>query len=535
MPAAAVAPASPAYAWAPQPGPQTAACACPVPDLFYGGERGGGKTDFLLGDFAGHAGKYGEHARGILFRRHYKELDEIVIRSRLIYPKLGARFKSSKDEYRWEFPNGASLVLRHLERNADADQYEGHQYSWMGFDQIEKFPSPEPVDKLWGSVRSPYGVPCVRRSTGNPPAPWWVRERYIEGRTPGVPFTFRPQPELRPDLEVEAVWIRARLEDNVILQREDPGYESRLASAGSEALFRAWRYGDWDAFVGQVFKEWRRELHVLDEFTPPPGWRFAGALDWGYRDNGCFGLYACGPDDDVVKVEELYFHELHGKEAGYAVGVLCHPYGEVEYVACDHDLWKETGVSAPTIAEEFLLGMWAAYQDDRDRAPRLIEATKGRGSRAVKLILLHRYLAWKSTPAPTPCPAGLPVTGRHPDGTPKLVVQPWNRPRLRFHQRCSASVRTIPQLQYHEKKREDIADEQEDHPYDETTIFLMSRPPLVERAPRPEDPDIHPGVDPQRKKRKKRKYEEALEEKFEHYDFRGSGYKVPREYVQLED
>ena len=51
-------------AWRPQPGPQTALLACPIFEVFYGGARGGGKTDGMLGDFATHAGRDGSAARG---------------------------------------------------------------------------------------------------------------------------------------------------------------------------------------------------------------------------------------------------------------------------------------------------------------------------------------------------------------------------------------------------------------------------------------------------------------------------------------
>ena len=38
--------------WAPQQGPQEALVACPITLIGYGGARGGGKTDGVLGKFA---------------------------------------------------------------------------------------------------------------------------------------------------------------------------------------------------------------------------------------------------------------------------------------------------------------------------------------------------------------------------------------------------------------------------------------------------------------------------------------------------
>ena len=45
--------------WAPQNGPQHALVECPVFEIFYGGARGGGKTDGMLGKWAIKADKWG--------------------------------------------------------------------------------------------------------------------------------------------------------------------------------------------------------------------------------------------------------------------------------------------------------------------------------------------------------------------------------------------------------------------------------------------------------------------------------------------
>ena len=35
--------------WKPQTGPRSALVKCPLPEIFFGGSRGGGKTDSVLG------------------------------------------------------------------------------------------------------------------------------------------------------------------------------------------------------------------------------------------------------------------------------------------------------------------------------------------------------------------------------------------------------------------------------------------------------------------------------------------------------
>jgi hypothetical protein len=46
-------------AWEPQPGPRSDLISCPAPEIFFGGARGGGKTDGMLGKWAKKEADYG--------------------------------------------------------------------------------------------------------------------------------------------------------------------------------------------------------------------------------------------------------------------------------------------------------------------------------------------------------------------------------------------------------------------------------------------------------------------------------------------
>src|SRR3954463_8944894 len=100
--------------WEPQAGSQVLFLTCPIWECLYEGTRGPGKTDALLMDFAREVGTgLGADWRGILFRRTYKELGDVVAKTRKWFPLIfpGATF--NKQEFTWHFPDGEELLLRH--------------------------------------------------------------------------------------------------------------------------------------------------------------------------------------------------------------------------------------------------------------------------------------------------------------------------------------------------------------------------------------------------------------------------------------
>jgi hypothetical protein len=79
--------------WFPQFGPQEAFVNCwHIPEILFGGARGGGKTDACLGKLGIKALRYGGAFNGIFFRKEMPQSDDLIERAKEIYLPVGAQW-----------------------------------------------------------------------------------------------------------------------------------------------------------------------------------------------------------------------------------------------------------------------------------------------------------------------------------------------------------------------------------------------------------------------------------------------------------
>lgn len=295
--------------WRPQAGPQFEAITAKfITELFFGGARGGGKSDFLLGDFLQDVYEYGPAWRGIIFRKTFPQLEDLILRSKEIYPKAypGAIFREQSKT--WHFPNDAFLRMRALERDAQADNFLGHQYTWMGWDELGTWASSTPYLKLIGCLRSAVPVPCKRiRSTGNPGGVGhkWVKDRFV-----GLHNRYAWKPRRDEGDGTTRIFIPSKLQDNKILMAADPGYVARLgAVAGvSAALLQAWLDGNWDVVAGAYFDSFGPHCIIEHrEFTRrfQPHWPVWIGGDWGFKHSTAVYWFTTGDDARSYCFSEL--------------------------------------------------------------------------------------------------------------------------------------------------------------------------------------------------------------------------------------
>ena len=264
----------PKYAWIPQEGPQLhTIMAKPIKTLFFGGARGGGKSSYLIGDFLQDVPIHGKNWHGILFRRTFPELEQIIKESKRVYPQTGAEYGEGKKTWTW--PNGATLKFRHLDRTADASLYQGHEYTWIAWDELSNWSNLEPFFMLMACLRSPVkGLPLRIRATGNPGGPGHnaVKNYFIDPAPTGYAEI---ADEETGDIRM---FIPSRVTYNKYLGED---YIKSLKQVGSESLVRAWLEGDWAAVLGAYFDTFDMSRHVIDPLVLPQHWLKFRSFDWG--------------------------------------------------------------------------------------------------------------------------------------------------------------------------------------------------------------------------------------------------------------
>lgn len=442
-------------AWEAQEGPQSALISCPVFEVFFGGARGGGKTDGVLGDFLEHADAYGENAIGLMIRRQRTELVETIERSKQIYTPLGWKFH--EQDKMWRAPDGARLRFAYLETDADAEAYQGHSYTRLYVEEIGNFPSEKPILKLMATLRSGAGVPTGFRATGNPGGPGhqWVRARYID-----------PDPEgyhVIRDAEsgLERVYIPSRVRDNKYLGDD---YVAKLKASGSKELVKAWLEGDWSVIEGAFFDCWDTSRHVIRPFEIPEDWARFRSGDWGSAKPFSFGWWAVAGDKfklaDGLWIPRgcmVRYREWYGMQPGKPnVGLKMHADKVGEHLALleASDPKLIGGVLDP-----------AAFSEDG--GPPISERINT--PLIKKKLVPFRPADNKRVPGRGAMGGWDQVRGRlegDDDGLPMLVV----------FSTCKDLIRTLPALQHDALKPEDVDSDMEDHAPDETRYACMSRP-----------------------------------------------------------
>jgi len=456
--------------WEAQPGPQSLAISARfVTELLYGGARGGGKSSFLLGDYLQDV-EQGPGWKGILFRKTYPELEEIISQAKDMYLPLGATWKVSDRIF--TFPTGATLKLRHIDSEDDAMLYQGHEYSWVGFDELGNFPSLAGYNKLKACLRGTSDKVTHRRirATANPGGPGHhaVKNYFIDHAPNGFEMITSAEGNTR-------MFIPAKVSDNKILMAADPQYVARLREVGSPELVRAWLEGDWNVITGAYFPEFSTLQHCIEPFSVPAYWLKFMAGDWGSASPFSFHWYAISdgtinihdyrppdalsflrsrPPRLIPKGALIVYREWYGQQPNMVNVGLRWPASRVA-----------EGIKARTPPGEkvtFRVMDPSAFKEDGGPSHAEVMARAGVYFRRADNTRLAGWNAIRER-----------LTGLDADPDVNNGV---GTPMVYIFNTCVHLIRTLPALQHDTKNPEDCDTTGEDHAPDDFRYAAMARP-----------------------------------------------------------
>jgi len=413
-----------------------------TPCLFYGGAKGGGKSYLVRAREIYRRLKY-PNTKGLIVRKTYPELLSNHIRMMFgEYPITKEWFKSGEKAI--YYPNGSITEFSHLGSTNDVYTYQGREYEDISIDEITQHE--ELVFQILRSSNRTANKKFVKEGgkptmllTGNPGGigHGWVKRIFIDRQ-----FKSNETPK-------DYDFVQAKVWDNRMLLEADPQYLKRLEALPDD-LKRAYLEGDWDIFAGQVFSEFRRELHVIRNVRPSSKYPHFLWIDWGYSgkqsDEGAFAAYAAALVKDKVGGQTfnrvIVYKEWYGKYKTpdeWAEDIYKgRPVPKFNKGVCDSAMLNTQTDGSMAIAQL----MQRKWQDLY--GSHWLTLNAGTKNRLQRVATLHNWLSIA------------------PDGLPYVLIT----------EGCPNLIRTLPLLVYDEHKVEDVDTDTEDHPYDALTYGL---------------------------------------------------------------
>ena len=425
-------------------------------EALYGGAAGGGKSDALLTEALRQV--HIPHYRGLILRKTYPQLSELIDRSRDLYSLAFPKAKYNDSKHFWVFPSGAKIYFGAMQHTKDRINYQGKRYDFIAFDELTHFTWDEYSYMFSRNRPSGSGTRVYIRATTNPGGIGhsWVKERFITAAPPLTPIKTEMN-IAKPDGSLMTVtrnriFIPSTVFDNSELLRNDPNYLANLSML-PEKEKNALLYGDWDSFSGQVFAEWKNDpthykdrqfTHVIEPFVIPKEWKIYRGFDFGYSRPFAVEWIAVDHDGRVYVIAEFYgCTDTPNQGIKYTPSQIAQKIKQMENEHPNLKGRKIIGIADPAIQKA------ETGQSIEDMmAKEGVFFSMGDHQRLPGKMQFHYRFAFDER------------------GIPMMYV----------FNNCRHFIRTIPTLIYDSTNVEDIDSTGEDHIYDCVRYVLMENP-----------------------------------------------------------
>lgn len=311
--------------WTPKSKQQQAFLDSPADICLFGGAAGGGKSEVILVDASQGYDQQGYH--GVIFRRTFPELQQLMDRSKELYSNLGGTFNSGDKIWRW--PWGATIEFKYLEKDDDVYKRQGFEFQYVAFDESTHFLEKQVRYIINSRMRSKYGHRLkVRFGTnpGNRGAPWHKR-LFLGPKCPHCIMkaggTWPKTSKLPYQIYKDASWldgvpvgmttqfIPSKVTDTNIFGVAGGEYAKKLK--GLPLAFQAALLeGCWDAFEGQYFDCFDYKCHVMEagqlDRLQKSWWPYWVSIDYGFAHATVAYLWTMTPSGHIYTIDEYVIH-----------------------------------------------------------------------------------------------------------------------------------------------------------------------------------------------------------------------------------
>ena len=387
-----------------------AARLCDRPDgpteVGYGGARGGGKSHWMLSQVGADDCQRVPGLKCLLLRKVGKaNLEHFEDLRQRLFNRLPHEFSAFRGIL--TFANGSRIIAGHFQNDRDVDAYLGLEYDVIGIEEATTLTSRKFQDI----------TTCCRSSKPN-----WRPRIYSTTNPGGVGHAWYRKRFVQPMLdrrETETRFIPARVGDNAF---NNPEYR-RILEGLTGWQRRAWLDGDWDIAAGQFFTQFRRDVHVVEDFDDARAVEWFCALDYGHV-HYTVCLLGCRDGDGNTYVvdehaERLWLPQRHAAAikamlARHKIGDRALTLADLKRVVAGADVFSRQS-DGTTIAAQYAKQGINLRPANTDRVNGWAEVMQGLGD-----------------------------------------IEGGVRPTLFIHKRCGRLIETLPALQHDPNRPEDV-------------------------------------------------------------------------------
>jgi len=469
-------------------GPQTEFLVSDEDFVYMDGGKGSGKSELLVMDCLKPEKINNARWHGVIFRREYKRLTEVIDRAKYWigkFPQLHGVWNG--EQSRFNFPSGAWLAFHNVENLGDEEKYQGWEITDLKFDQLEEIAPSQFWFLVMQNRTSGEGLKATCKWTMNPLGKYHVlvKKMWVD------PFPLVTENTVRHSIGRISRVVDGReytktvrrifttVYDNPYYRRHQE-YISTLAMEPDVHRRKAFFRGDWDVTQGQFFNTFSSEVHVIPARPLPRTWRRLAGLDYGnvkvmeflcrdYLDNVyCEYEFRSEPTEELPSGETATVYAEKSAEFMIERGL-----GQGLLVAGDHNMWVPVGkdVGTDRTPAKIIQSTWNEIFGARGLKPPVLIKQWKKGSE-------HHHFRIACNEAVRD---GLAFE-RNPEWETNPELPEFKRPpKIYFFDRCRSITSTLPALSGSKNDPLDIADGQDDHDFD-----AFKGPYMMIRASEPE-------------------------------------------------